>query len=208
MSERTCSKCGQSKPETLEFFRSRGTKDRGGLRPDCRDCNKVRDKAYYQANQDRFRSYRAANAEQIAAYQAQYMATYVRPAIDPEKYRARIERWKAAGGRAIYARASQRRRARKAGLPSAFTAEDWSACLEWFGNRCAYCGKSSALTQDHVIPVSAGGGYVPDNIISACGSCNFRKNATPMEKWFRKQQFFDEERLMLIVFYTQMAQAG
>ncbi|MFN2636900.1 MAG: HNH endonuclease [Gemmatimonadaceae bacterium] len=203
MSERTCSKCGQIKPETLEFFRSRGTKDRGGLRPDCRECSAARDKAYYQANQENFRSYRAANAEQISTYQAQYMQRYMQtPAWKDANRRAR-SRWLNAGGRAMVARAAQRRRARKAGLPSTFTGADWDACLAWFGQVCAYCGIAGDLAQEHVVALSAGGGYVPENIIPACEPCNSSKNAKPMDAWFRGRDSFSEERVMLIYSYLE-----
>lgn len=49
--------------------------------------------------------------------------------------------------------------------------------------RCQYCGKQfpgEELTFDHVIPRSAGGQTVWDNILSACVECNTRKrNAMP-----------------------------
>lgn len=75
---------------------------------------------------------------------------------------------------------AQRRRARKRLLPATLTREQWLAIKAAYGNRCAYCGlRSQRLTQDHVIPVSKGGGYTPDNIVPACQSCNSRKRAGP-----------------------------
>ena len=48
---------------------------------------------------------------------------------------------------------------------------------------CAYCGDSyagSALTRDHVVPVSQGGRDVWMNVVTACRPCNQRKsNRTP-----------------------------
>jgi hypothetical protein len=48
---------------------------------------------------------------------------------------------------------------------------------------CAYCGEhhsSSALTRDHVVPVSQGGRDVWMNVVTACRPCNQRKsNRTP-----------------------------
>lgn len=201
MTERTCTKCGETKPETPEFFRRRGTKYRGGLRPDCRVCSAARDAAYYKANRARWRAYYLANAERISRYQAAYWKTYQSSPEGKAANRRAKTRWKAAGGLAVIARAAQRRRSRKRNLPAEFTAADWSACLEWFEGVCCYCGKAEPLTQDHAVPVTAGGGYVPENILPACGSCNSRKNTAEMESWFRKQKFFSEERLMLIQQY-------
>ena len=74
----------------------------------------------------------------------------------------------------------QRRRARKRLLPATLTRDQWRAIKAAYRNRCAYCGeRSRRLTQDHVIPVSKGGGYTPDNIVPACRSCNARKQAGP-----------------------------
>jgi 5-methylcytosine-specific restriction endonuclease McrA len=51
--------------------------------------------------------------------------------------------------------------------------------------RCQYCGDRLpiwALSYDHVIPRSQGGGTVWENIVSACYACNSRKaNRTPQQ---------------------------
>ncbi|HAC15306.1 MAG TPA: HNH endonuclease [Bacteroidetes bacterium] len=50
------------------------------------------------------------------------------------------------------------------------------------GNRCQYCGSSSDLTIDHVIPKSRNGKDTWDNLVTACNSCNHKKgNKTPSE---------------------------
>lgn len=50
---------------------------------------------------------------------------------------------------------------------------------------CAYCGNDFAtnhLTRDHVIPTSKGGKNVWTNVVTACSSCNKRKDSqTPEE---------------------------
>jgi 5-methylcytosine-specific restriction endonuclease McrA len=61
------------------------------------------------------------------------------------------------------------------------TAEQWNEIKSLFGNRCAYCGKSAALTMDHVVPVTKGGEHGPTNIIPACLPCNSSKGAR--SKW-------------------------
>ncbi len=50
------------------------------------------------------------------------------------------------------------------------------------GHRCQYCGSSSALTIDHVLPRSRGGSHSWENVVAACNPCNSRKgDRTPEE---------------------------
>lgn len=54
---------------------------------------------------------------------------------------------------------------------------------------CQYCGEqfsSAELTYDHVIPRSAGGRTVWDNILTCCVACNTKKQAQ-MPKWNAKK---------------------
>jgi len=47
------------------------------------------------------------------------------------------------------------------------------------GYMCLYCGdrlSARMLTRDHVIPLSAGGEDIWENVVSACRSCNHRKD--------------------------------
>lgn len=52
-------------------------------------------------------------------------------------------------------------------------------------NLCMYCGTqfpTSELTRDHVVPASRGGDSIWENCVTACRSCNQRKdNRTPEE---------------------------
>lgn len=70
----------------------------------------------------------------------------------------------------------QHRRMRELNLPATLTKEQWQAIKSAYKNKCAYCGKySKRLCQDHFIPITKGGGYVPDNIVPACRRCNSSK---------------------------------
>lgn len=48
--------------------------------------------------------------------------------------------------------------------------------------RCIFCKKSGALTMAHIIPRSAGGLGIPENIVSACPKCHFRLDHTSERK--------------------------
>lgn len=48
--------------------------------------------------------------------------------------------------------------------------------------KCAYCGDTSNLTVDHIVPKSRGGSNKWENLVTACNSCNNKKdNRTPEE---------------------------
>ncbi len=50
------------------------------------------------------------------------------------------------------------------------------------GQRCAYCGSTSQLQWEHIVPLSLGGPDTIDNLVRACRTCNLTKgNKTPSE---------------------------
>jgi len=59
-------------------------------------------------------------------------------------------------------------------------------------NSCAYCGATHDITADHVLPIRHHGLDEPLNIVPACRFCNSSKNDSPVESWYRAQQFFSE----------------
>lgn len=44
------------------------------------------------------------------------------------------------------------------------------------GFRCMYCGNTSDLTIDHIVPKSRGGKTSWDNLVTACNGCNNKKD--------------------------------
>jgi gas vesicle protein len=90
-------------------------------------------------------------------------------------------------------------RAKRRGLINDLTLAQWSMCIGYFKNTCAYCGEPLKLGQkmarDHYIPVAKGGGTTATNIIPACHSgkgafvsgCNsLKKQADPVEFVYKK----------------------
>ena len=49
---------------------------------------------------------------------------------------------------------------------------------------CRYCGsRGRRLECDHVVPVSMGGSSDPENLVTACKTCNRSKRARTPEEW-------------------------
>lgn len=123
------------------------------------------------------RRWRVANPDKVHAQSVRQRER------DPQKYQERLRRleeWHKPRAALLCAR----RRARLRGLPDTLTLEQWNEIKESFGHRCAYCGEAGPLEQEHVTPLSKGGGTTNDNIVPACRSCNSKKGANLVE-WRR-----------------------
>lgn len=104
-------------------------------------------------------------------------------------------------------RASHKRRASECGVAHTLTTEQWDSALDYFDNRCAYCGEDGKMTQDHFVPVSKGGDYADGNIVPACGPCNYSKRDRNFSDWFKRQSFYDSERADAIMSFTDASQS-
>jgi 5-methylcytosine-specific restriction endonuclease McrA len=70
-----------------------------------------------------------------------------------------------------------RNRAMRLECEGHYTAAEFKALCEEYGNVCLRCGdKGAPLTPDHVIPLSLGGSNWITNIQPLCRRCNSRKN--------------------------------
>jgi len=103
---------------------------------------------------------------------------------------------------------NRKRKSLKKRLPSTLTAQQWMDCLEYFNNKCAYCGKEKELHQEHFIPMSKGGIYTINNIIPACVSCNQSKKAMGFYEWYPEQEFYSMQREKKILKYLNIDGGG
>jgi 5-methylcytosine-specific restriction endonuclease McrA len=72
-----------------------------------------------------------------------------------------------------YVRVPRDNRRRRITRRAVFARDSWT---------CQYCGRTSHLTVDHVLPRSRGGTSVWENIVTSCAPCNRRKgDRTPTE---------------------------
>lgn len=76
-------------------------------------------------------------------------------------------------------------RARRLSLPTTLTTSAWKLVVEYFEDRCAYCGLAWCLVE-HATPLERGGGTTLDNCLPACMSCNARKGSKTIEEYLAK----------------------
>jgi hypothetical protein len=69
--------------------------------------------------------------------------------------------------------------------------------FEAWNHQCAYCAER-ADTLDHVIPRSAGGLTVAQNLIPACRRCNLAKSSVSWREWFAAQAWHCPDRALRI----------
>jgi 5-methylcytosine-specific restriction endonuclease McrA len=148
----------------------------------CRICITTRTREYQRTNE----GYKAKqHAKKKIYYQenAEHFSTVNRirrQAMDPQYLKDRSARWRRDNPeicRANHQKGKFLRRSRLASVRNDLTFQQWALLLKIFGNRCAYCFQpSSALTQDHIIPVALGGPHTLTNVVPACSGCNTRKS--------------------------------
>jgi len=86
---KTCSKCGETKPKTLEFFPKRdGSKD--GFRAACRICNSANRKNWYEKNRDQVLERVQKRAVEKRDELCQYYQNYYQLNSDKVKIRSKL----------------------------------------------------------------------------------------------------------------------
>jgi 5-methylcytosine-specific restriction endonuclease McrA len=91
--------------------------------------------------------------------------------VDREQERERVAEWTRRNPEKVRDKV-RRRRSRLAGTRVEVDAA-WLEVLD--ADKCAYCGGPGG-TVDHIVPLFAGGDFVPDNLTGACRSCNSTKH--------------------------------
>jgi 5-methylcytosine-specific restriction endonuclease McrA len=115
----------------------------------------------------------AENKDSVAASRLAY---YER---EREEVIARSKTWAESNPekvRSAKANNRRKRRAAKHASSGSFTAEEFDALCESYGNRCLACGDTeAALEADHVVPLTRGGSDAIGNIQPLCRACNRKK---------------------------------
>lgn len=176
--EKHCPKC-----DTTKRYEAFGPDKRvtSGLKSWCRECDKAHARSYYQSHKEQHkqtmqrikqekheeylashRLYNEIHQEQLQAYRAEHT----------EDFKAYYQVWRRNNGDRRNALESTRR-TRKTQAGGSYTAQEWNALKERYGNVCLRCKSTGIeLTADHVIPVSKGGVSDISNIQPLCRRCN------------------------------------
>lgn len=153
-------KAGHALTEANSIYRSdRGTRE-------CLECKRRRN-----------RKYASSHKAEKQSYDREY--TKKKREADREAWRAKnriYDRNRRQHNPGLSTPYGRKRRAQARRVLATLTNSQWEAIKKAYRNHCAYCGKHSLrLTQDHVIPISKGGGHTAENVVPACRSCNSSK---------------------------------
>lgn len=162
-------------------------------------------KRYYQENKEvikeNVRKWEQDNHERVAERQARYRKE------KPDLHRARQKRYVENNPervRELGVKHSQTRRARVRELVHDLTEQEWHETIKYFDNSCAYCGERNCkLEQEHIVPVTSGGGYTKSNIVPSCKTCNSSKHDTELVAWYKNQDAYSEKRLLKVIEFSE-----
>ncbi len=182
MDTKRCNKCGAEKSRT-ELHKDATTRD--GLNSRCKVCVQAYTKQYNASHADQQRAYREANKERQRVYFRDYAARHPdRAKKHYAKHREvlceRNRAWRLSNP-AKHVAKEQRRRARKRNNGGSYTAAEWQALCEQYGNRCLACGADGPLTVDHIVPLEQGGSNDITNLQPLCNRCNSRKGTKTID---------------------------
>lgn len=206
---KVCSKCGEEKPATTEYFR-KAKRNKDGLMRQCKDCTKEYYKQYRQENKEKLKEYKKQWRQENQEYFKQW---YQKNKEYLKQYRQENEehfKQYRKENKESKRQHEQKRRAFKRTLPATLTLEQWQQIKDDFNNKCAYCGKTEQehkeefneqLHQEHFIPLSEGGEYTHNNIIPSCRSCNSSKHNADFFEWYPTYEEYNEEREQFILEY-------
>ena len=165
-----CTKCGEEKPATAEYFNKRGD----GLRSDCKGCSSKYSKAHYQANKgaiaEQRKSYYEANKEAFAERAKIYYQTNKEAFTEKERAHYRTSK-----GKFTSIKKTSKARGINFSLPfDLYESQLW-------GKPCHYCGCDIEITG--LDRKDNDKGYEVGNVVPSCQSCNAKKYDKPYEEF-------------------------
>lgn len=217
MQTKVCTKCGEEKFATNEYY-GKQTRGKYGLRSICKECmsksekiRRLHDKEYHKKyhkewcknNKEKFKQYGINNKEHKKEYNEK----------NKERNAEKNKEWRLSHDRTAQNKHwnelnrdktngyKQKRRALKKGLLATLTEDEWINIKNDFDNKCCYCGEQAQLFQEHFIPLSKGGEYTHNNIMPSCGSCNSSKRGKNFFEWYQKYEYYSKHREIKILKY-------
>lgn len=86
----------------------------------------------------------------------------------------------------------------------------WEDLWEAQSGKCFYCetemlkeisNNPISASLDHIKPKEKGGNTSPNNLILCCRNCNMSKNTDSLEKWWKNQSFYKNNKHKILLFY-------
>jgi 5-methylcytosine-specific restriction endonuclease McrA len=204
---KTCTKCKQEFPATLEYFHSDKSRP-DGLRywckpcvnertnerraaPDQREKRNQRERDKYASNPELRATKNRRRRERMLEpgmreFNKQRMRIYLSNPENKIKHKQSIRRWKQSErGKASARDSFQRRRARLKNAEGFYTADDIELQYRAQKGKCWHCGKplNGKYHIDHLIPLDRGGSNWPNNLVCSCEHCNTSKGTRFCQEW-------------------------
>jgi hypothetical protein len=183
-----CRICEEWFPCNTKYFYKNNSSKKDGISPYCKTCEKEQAKQWTKANYDKHPIYMKRDYEkrkdkyiESANKQREKGNQKIWRQNNPEKLKGYNDRY-----------SNKKHKIYK---------KEWDSCKEYFNYECAYCGmlesehKKVYNQQFHKEHVNCNGSDDLGNCLPSCKRCNTSKHQSDMEEWYRKQDFFKEERL-------------
>jgi len=156
---KTCNRCKEEKPATLEYFYN----NQGRLRSYCKSCHNKKTSDYYQTDKGK-----AANAKAVKNYRKNN--------LEKRRASALAYYYTDRGKENVYMN-NKKRRARQNNAPvvESFTRQD---ILDKWGTDCHICKKPVDVLDwhmEHVLPLVKGGEHSLTNVKPSHPKCNLVK---------------------------------
>lgn len=206
MQHKKCTKCGEEKPATPEYFYERSA-SRDGLKVYCKQCDSSYGAAYREANKERLKesrkAYREANKERLKERRKVYYEANKERLRPQQKARREANKESKKEYDKAYREANKERileytnnhrrtskgkwleirsRAKTRGLDFSLSLELYEGKL--WGEPCHYCGVDIEVTGLDRKDTSKG--YTPDNVVPCCWDCNRIKKDKPYEQFLEE----------------------
>lgn len=163
-------------------------------------------KKYYENNKEQkrkqYKEYYNLHKEQRKQYAKQWRLNNL------DKVKENQKAWRKNNPNKIF-NYNQQRRNKENKQGNGITIEQWIECMKFFNWECAYSGekliKGKNRTIDHIIPLNNKGVNEIWNCVPMLYSYNSSKQDEEMLKWYKKQEFYTEERLNKIYEWQRYA---
>ena len=201
MELKKCTKCGENKPNTNEYF-AYSNKSKGTLIARCKACVNEYREEYYKNNKDKVieseKKYYENNKDKIKESKKEYYEN------NKDKIKESRKKYRENNKDKVRERIKEYKH-KKRGNGGSYTKSQWLDTLEYFDYKCAYTGEciKHSCHVEHIVPVSKGGTSYIWNLVPSTERANLSKRNRDMEEWYREQEYFCEERLNKIYEYQK-----